>query len=139
MEVIFHFSRHELASNFNTGCISEIHVSKTSLKFQKVIFPFCRVFCENVTSKCFVDQKSQFYNNKNTHWIMVLVFKSTLVCLILLSSYKCDIFSFISYPLSALCHDISPRAKGIIYEWGLIKGMIWKMACKEINNLCQNV
>ena len=39
---------------------------------------------------------------------------------------------FISYPLSALGHDISPRAKGMIFEWGLIKGMIWKMTCYDM-------
>jgi len=30
---------------------------------------------------------------------------------------------FISYPLSA---------QGMIYEWGLIKGMIWKMTCYDM-------
>jgi len=35
---------------------------------------------------------------------------------------------FISYPLPARGHDISARAdrlQGMIYELGLIKGMIW--------------
>ena len=42
---------------------------------------------------------------------------------------------FISYPLSALGHDISPRAdrlEGWYHERGLIKGMIWKMTCYDL-------
>jgi len=55
--------------------------------------------------------------------------KTILIIIIIMIIINIDYYMafFRAYPLSALGHDISPRAdrlKGMIYERGLIKGMI---------------
>jgi hypothetical protein len=40
------------------------------------------------------------------------------------NKYRYYMTFFIAYPLSALGHDISPRAQGMINERGLIRDMI---------------
>jgi hypothetical protein len=133
-----------------------VTVSGTQLRFIFITYIILYVFIYTIF---FVSKRVQYI----VHWQIYYIEKqmkpsNMLLSLLFLISSPCMVYFgsvhitflrvtdrsinidyymafFISYPLSARGHDISPRAdkvKGSLYERGLIKGMIWTMTCYDM-------